>query len=81
MTLVIPDDIIQAARMTEQEVVRTLAVALFQKNRLTLGQGAHLAGLSRIEFQRLLASQDVSVHYDLADFEEDLATLSAMGRL
>jgi predicted HTH domain antitoxin len=56
-------------------------VALFQKNRLTLGQGAHLAGLSRIEFQRLLASQDVSVHYDLADFEEDLATLRAMGRL
>jgi predicted HTH domain antitoxin len=79
MTLVIPDEIIQAARMTEQEVVQTLAMALFQKEKLTLGQAARFAGVSQIEFQRLLASQGISVHYDVADFEEDLATLRAMG--
>ncbi|NUQ63347.1 MAG: UPF0175 family protein [Pirellulales bacterium] len=81
MPLVIPDEIIQAARMTEQEVAQALAVALFQKEKLTLGQAARLSGVTQWEFQHLLASQGIAVHYDRADFEQDLATLEAMGRL
>jgi len=81
MSLVIPDDIIRATRMTEQEIAQTLAVTLFQKEKLTLGQAARLAGMSQWEFQQILARQGVSLHYDVADFEQDLATLKAMGRL
>jgi predicted HTH domain antitoxin len=32
-----------------------------------------------LEFQHLLASREISVHYDVADFEEDLKTLSQLG--
>lgn len=81
MPLVIPDEILQAARMTEQEIAQALAVALFQKEKLTLGQAARLAGLAQWEFQHLLASQGVAVHYDVADFEQDMATLRSLGRL
>ncbi len=81
MALVIPDEILQAARMTEQEVAQTVAVALFEREKLTLGQAARFAGLSQIEFQRLLAGQGISVHYGVSDLDLDMATLRWMGRL
>jgi predicted HTH domain antitoxin len=81
MALVIPDEIIQATRMTEQEVAQALAITLFQREKLTLGQAARLAGITQFEFQQLLASHGISLHYDVADFEQDVATLRDMGRL
>jgi predicted HTH domain antitoxin len=81
MSLVISDEVIHATRMSEQEVAQALAVALFQKEKLTLGQAARLGRLTQIEFQHLLASQGIPVHYGLADFEQDLATLRSMGQL
>ncbi len=81
MSLVIPDEIIHATRMSEQEVAQALAAALFQREKLTLGQAAGLAGVTQIEFQHLLASQGIPIHYDVADFQQDLATLRAAGQL
>jgi predicted HTH domain antitoxin len=45
-----------------------------------LGQASRLAALDHLEFQHLLASRNLSIHYDVADFEEDLRTLSQLGR-
>jgi len=67
--------------MTEEERMRELAVALFQMERLTLARACRLAQMDRIEFQRLLASRRIPMHYDVAEFEEDIATLRKMGRL
>jgi predicted HTH domain antitoxin len=75
MTIVIPDDILQATRLTEDELKLELAVILFQKDKLTLGQASILAGMNRLQFQHLLASRKISVHYDVAEFEEDLKIL------
>lgn len=74
MSLVIPDDILQAARMSEEELRREIAVLLFQQEKLTLGQASRLAEMNRLQFQHLLASRLIPVHYDVADFEEDLKT-------
>ena len=49
---------------------------LFQKEKLSLGQASRLADLGYLEFQHLLASRGISIHYDVADFEQDLETLS-----
>jgi len=81
MSLVIPDEIVQATHMSESELKREIAILLFQKEKLTLGQSSKLAGMSQIEFQHLLASRQISVHYDVAEFEEDLKTLMELGRL
>ena len=81
MPFVVPDEILQSARMSEEEMGQTLASALFEREKLTLGQAAHLAGMTQIQFQHLLSAQGIPVHYDVADFEQDIATLKTMGRL
>jgi predicted HTH domain antitoxin len=80
MSVTIPDDILQAARMSDAELRQELAILLFQQERLTLAQASRLAGMDLLRFQHLLASRGASVHYDLEDFEQDLSTLRALGR-
>lgn len=81
MGMVIPDEVLQASRLTETELKVEIAVMLFQKEKLSLGQASRLANLGRIEFQHLLASRSMSIHYDVPDFEEDMETLRGLGRL
>ena len=80
MSVIIPEEVLVAARMTEAELRQEIAVLLFQKEKLTLAQAARLAGMSRLRFQHLLASRQIPLHYDVAEFEEDMRTLEAMGR-
>ena len=79
MGVFIPDDILQATRMSEEELKRELAILLFQKEKLTLGQARRLAGMNLLQFQHLLASRQIPVHYDVAEFEEDLKALQELG--
>ena len=80
MSVTIPDEILQTARMTEEELCQEVAVLLFQKERLTAGQASRLAGMDRLRFQHLLASRGIPLHYDLEEFEQDLVTLRNLGR-
>ncbi len=79
--ITIPEDILQATRMSEKELKQEVAVMLFQQDKLTLGQASKLAETSRLQFQHLLASRQVPVHYDIEEFKEDLETLKELGRL
>ncbi|NEQ19170.1 MAG: UPF0175 family protein [Microcoleus sp. SIO2G3] len=81
MSLVISDEILHAARMSEAELKQEIAVMLFQKEKLTLGQASRLAGMNQLQFQHLLASRQIPVHYNVEDFEADIKTLREMGRL
>ena len=80
MSIVIPDDILQATRMTEAEMRQEIAALLFSKEKLTLGQASRLAGMSPLQFQHLLAGRAIPVHYDIAEFAEDLKTLNSISR-
>ena len=75
MSLAIPDEILQAARMSATELRQEIAILLFQKEKLTLGQASKLAEMSQLQFQHLLASRQIPVHYDVTEFEEDLQTM------
>lgn len=77
----IPDEILKAARMSEAELKQEIAVMLFQKKKITLGQASKLAETNQLLFQHLLASRQIPVHYDVEDFEADIKTLREMGRL
>jgi predicted HTH domain antitoxin len=81
MSVVIPDETLHAARMSASELKQEIAILLFQKNKLTLGQASRLAEMSQLRFQHLLASRNIPVHYDMGEFEADLATLRDLGRL
>jgi predicted HTH domain antitoxin len=81
MSVTIPDDIMYSTRMTEGELLQEIAVLLYQKEKLTLGQASKLAKMNQRQFQFLLGSREIPVHYDVAEFESDLKTLHEMGRL
>ncbi|NEQ40830.1 MAG: UPF0175 family protein [Okeania sp. SIO3I5] len=67
MTIIISDEILCATRMTESEMKLEIAVILFQKEKLTLGQVSRFVDMNRIAFQHLLASRQIPVHYDVKD--------------
>ncbi|MEW6481554.1 MAG: UPF0175 family protein [bacterium] len=79
MDFTIPFDIFQSARITEEELKQEMALLLFKKEKLTLGQASQLAGITQLQFQHLLASQQIPIHYGAEDFEEDLKTLKEIG--
>ena len=78
MTLTLSEDLVQATRLSEQQILQELAVALFQSDHLTLAQAARLAHTDRLSFQHFLASRGIPLHYGEAGYEEDLHTLSQL---
>lgn len=80
-TLTFPNDLLFSTNMTQQEIATELAVALYQREKLSLGQAASLAGMGKIRFQHLLASRDIPLNLDVPDLEKDIANLRALGRL
>jgi predicted HTH domain antitoxin len=72
MTLTLPDDLVRSTHLTKAELQAELALALFRVERLTLGQAAQLAGLPQLDFQRLLASRDIPIHYGVDAMEQDV---------
>lgn len=59
MNVVIPEEILLATRLSENELKQEIAVMLFEKDKLTLGQSARFAGMNRLQFQHLLASSEI----------------------
>lgn len=81
MPLAIPDDLLLATKMSAQELRVEIALMLYQQDKLTLGQASTLAEMPQLRFQHLLAARGIKMHYDLPEFEEDLATLQRLDRL
>jgi predicted HTH domain antitoxin len=81
MSVTISDEILSATRMSEAELKQEIAIMLFQKEKLTLGQASNLAEMNQFQFQNLLASRQIPLHYDLEDLDADVKTLRKLGRL
>lgn len=81
ITIEIPDDIAQTTSLSEADWLREIAIALFQKELITLNRASRIAGMHQIEFQKLLASRGICVHYDVEDFEQDIQHLRDRGWL
>ena len=75
MSLVISDDIVKASGFSESELLLEIAIMLFQQDKISLGKASELLGMHRMQFQKLLAERGICVHYDVAEFQQDLKTL------
>jgi predicted HTH domain antitoxin len=73
--ITIEDELLQGLNLSDGEARIVLAVGLYADRRVTLGRGAHIAGISQPEFQRDLGRRRVPVNYDVAEFEADLHAL------
>jgi predicted HTH domain antitoxin len=71
----VPQEILESARLTPNELKVELAVSLYAQGRLSVGKARELTTLSLWEFRHLLASRRIPVHYDVNDLDDDLATL------
>jgi predicted HTH domain antitoxin len=68
LTLNIPDHL----DLDERETKRFLAAKMYEIGRLSLGQAAELAGLSKMAFSEILADYDVSlINYPPSDIIKD----------
>ena len=75
MPVTISDEVLTAAHISERELKEELALALFQKERLTLSQASGLAEVSHLAFQALPAERGIPIHYRVVEFHEDLRTI------
>lgn len=81
MSLVISDEIVRASGFSEEELLMELVLWLFQRDKISLGKAAELLKMPQIRFQRLIADRGICVHYDVAEFQEDVRNLTAKGLL
>jgi predicted HTH domain antitoxin len=77
-SLEIPQDILDSARLSIDQVRTELAVHLYEQGRLSIGKAHELAGLSLWEFRQLLGSRRISPHFEAADLEQDRVTLGEL---
>ncbi|OUC15695.1 MAG: hypothetical protein B0A82_05350 [Alkalinema sp. CACIAM 70d] len=75
ITIDLPD----ALEISEADLRTELAISLFQQERITLGTASQLAGLHQIEFQQLIGSRGICIHYDVEELEQDLKSLHEEG--
>lgn len=78
--LVIPGDVLERAEMTPSEFLIEIAVYLYDKEKLSIGQAKNLAGLDLISFQQELSKRDVYIHYDIEDYHEDIKNLDKLDK-
>lgn len=81
MSVLISDEILQAAQMTDGELKRELAVLLFQQKKLGLSKARELAEMPLIEFQRELANRGIAMSDDVAAFQTEVEHLRTWGDL
>lgn len=63
--IVVPSDIIIALNSTEQELKihfqAGIAMMLFQEGKLTIGKAIQFSGLTRYEFEKILAKNNIPI--------------------
>ena len=79
--LKVASEILDATRMTEDELAREFAIFLYREGKLSLARAKDVAGMDRLAFQGLLASRGVSIRYGKGDVKRDVATLRQLKSL
>ncbi len=82
ITMNIPDDLVHAIRLPEDEIstrlMVELAIRLYRKKLLNFGKARELANMAYWDFYELLGREGVQRHYDVNELEEDLRTLEEL---
>ncbi len=76
--LIISGKKLEELQISPSELLIDLAVYLYDKEKLSMGQAKKLAGLTQIEFQKEMSKRGVLIKYDIEDLEKDLENLSQL---
>ena len=75
MPLLIKDQELNEAQITEEELRLEIAILLYQQNRLSTGKASEFANMNKILFLKKLAERKIAANYDSEEFKKDLETL------
>ena len=75
MVIEVPDKAAEGIGLSPELARLEMALGLFRDEKATLGQAAKLSGLSIPLFMKELGKRHIPLHYDVQDFEKDLAVL------
>jgi predicted HTH domain antitoxin len=79
MPVVISDEALKPAGLTESEAIVEIACHLYDVGKLSLWPAAKMAGMQRSEFEQVLIDRKNPVYRPtLEDLAEDLATLEKL---
>lgn len=81
LSLSIPDSVLHSLKLPEKTVqkdlMKLLAVKLYEKGALGLGKASELCGASRTDFLHALKEEEVFLNYDDEELDRDLAALGS----
>jgi predicted HTH domain antitoxin len=79
MPLVIPDELLNEAGLTESEALVEIACRLFDAGKPTLWSAARFAGLGRTAFEEALRAREIAIYRPTSDdLAEDLTALDRL---
>jgi len=81
ITLNLPDHLTQTNNFNELDWLREIAIALFEQEHITLSRASKIANMHLLDFQQLIASRGICVHYDVEEFNQDIRNLKHRGWL
>ncbi|MCL4512078.1 MAG: UPF0175 family protein [Bacteroidetes bacterium] len=74
--LIIPDSVVRAIRLPEEriqgELLKELAVSLYEQGILSFGKARELAQLGKYEFGKLLGEREILRHYGDEELSDDI---------
>ena len=81
MPLVISDETLKAANLTERDAKIEIACRLFDAGKLTIGHASSFAGLTETEFEHALHARGLPRYrYTEEMLDRDVETLKKLGR-
>jgi len=75
MVIEVPDKAAEGIGLSPELARLEMALGLFRDEKATLEQAAKVSGLSIPLFMKELGKRQITLHYDVQDFEQDLAVL------
>ena len=78
MIIEIPDEILNKNNISKERIRLEVALLLYEKNLMTIEQASRFAHIDSYEFQKILGTNKIRLHYYKDDFKDDLNTIKGL---
>ncbi|HYV93422.1 MAG TPA: UPF0175 family protein [Chitinophagales bacterium] len=77
MSITIDDELLRDTALTEDDLKREIAVALFERHVFTFAQARRFSGMDRLAFEKFLAEKKIGI-YSYENYLEDASTVKKL---
>lgn len=71
----IPESIAGVRSLSQSDIVLAIAVQLYVDEEISLAKAAEILGISRFEFQKLMAEKNIPLRYGMDDLANEMETV------